>query len=105
MTITKNNVKQVVRSIETTTMLCGHDAKYYEEGNEYVIRYEDGNNFTISIYITEFETIFGYLLEDGTYKWYATSKNSQFKKFADYMFFIGCKLMDIKYYIENYVID
>ena len=103
MMINRNKVKSIIKNIENTSMLCASNARYFEEGNDFIIRFEDGNNFTISLYITEFETQYGYILEDGTYKWYGTAKNEAFKNFSDFMFFIGCKLYEIRNHIENYV--
>lgn len=103
--VTKTLMQALVRNIENTSMLCGSDVELHEEGAEYILRYKNGNNFTISLYITETETIYGYLLEDGTYKWYGTAKNEAFKRTTDFMFFIGCKLYEINNYIDNYVIQ
>lgn len=105
MNVTKTLMQAIVRNIENTTMLCASDVELHEECNEYDIRFKNGNNFTISIYITENITQYGYILEDGTYKWYGSSNNYAFKRTTDFMFFIGCKLYEINNYIDNYVIE
>lgn len=105
MNVTKTLMQAIVRNIENTTMLCARDVELHEEYNEYILRFKNGNNYTISIYITEHETQYGYILEDGTYKWYGTAKNGAFKRTTDFMFFLGCKLYEINNYIDNYVIE
>lgn len=100
----KINVNSIVRNLENVSDLCASDIEVHEESTEMIIRFKDGNNFTISIYFTDSEMILGYLLEDGTYKWYCTSKLEQFKSFSDLMFRLGLKLYQIENHIENYVI-
>jgi len=104
MKMTLATMKKLVKNIENVTALCASEVELHEENSEYILRFCDGNNFTISCYV--FENIFqiGYLLEDGTYKWYGDSKLTQFDSVADFMFFIGIKLKEVENYVENYVI-
>ena len=108
MNVTKNLMQAIVRNIKNTSMLCVNDVELHEvseEYNEYIIRFKNGNNYTISIFITEYDTQYGYILEDDTYKWYGTAKNKAFKRTTDFMFFLGCKLHEINDYIDKYVME
>ena len=108
MKATLSIMKKLAKNIENASALCASDVRIHTEGCgavESILRFEDGNNFTISCYIMENEFQIGYFLEDGTYKWYSTAKLAAFSSIADFMFIIGMKLKEVENYIEQYVIS
>ena len=107
MKATINIMKRLAKNIENTSALCASNVRIHTEGCgvvESILRFEEGNNFTISCYLIEDEFQIGYLLEDGTYKWYGTYKLNAFKDISEFMFLIGMKLKEVENYIEQYVI-
>lgn len=107
MKATLNVMKRLAKNIENTTCLCASNVKVHAEGCgtvESVLRFEDSNGYTISCYAMETEMNIGYILEDGTYKWYATLKLNAFKDVSEFMFLVGIKLKEVENYIEQEVI-
>ncbi len=103
MKATLNVMKRLAKNIENTSCLYASNVSIHTEGCgtvESILRFEDGNNFTISCYLMEDEFQIGYLLEDGTYKWYSTAKLNAFKDISEFMFFVGMKLKEVENYIE-----
>lgn len=108
MKATLNVMKKLAKNIENTSALCASNVRIHTEGCgavESILRFEDGNYFTISCYLMEDVFQIGYLLEDGTYKWYGTLKLNAFKDISEFMFLIGMKLKEVENYIEQYVIS
>lgn len=108
MKATMNVMKRLAKNIENTSCMCAQNVRIHTEGCgavESILRFEDGNNYTISCYLMGDEFQIGYLLEDGTYKWYGTYKLAQFRDVSEFMFLIGIKLKEVEEYIEKYVIE
>lgn len=71
MKATMTTIKKIMKALELNSL--GYNVRL-EKADVYIIRYEDINNVTCSIYFTsdDREMVIGYLLSDGTYKWFST---------------------------------
>ena len=103
MKVTKNTIAKLVKCLENNSGLSAYDVRV-EDADEWIVRYEDGNNVTHSIYFTEEECITGYILEDGTYKWHSTRKLSAYGDTAAFLFDIALTLRAQYEYVERYVL-
>jgi hypothetical protein len=99
------NINGFVKTLEKTSHLCVNEIEVHNEYDETIIRYKDGNNYTISVYITKREISIGYLLEDTTYKWFCTVPFTGVKNSNELFMYLGLQLYRVSEYIENYVID
>ena len=103
MKTTMTTIKKIMKAIELNSM--GYNVRL-EQADEYIIRYEDINNVTCSIYFTsdDSEMIIGYLLSDGSYKWFSTYLMESFDDNSMLLFSLGIKLDNLRKYIEEYVL-
>lgn len=104
MKVTKNTITKLVKCLENNSGLSTYDVRVGNASDEWIVRYEDGNNVTHSIYFTEEECITGYILEDGTYKWHSTRKLSAYGDTAAFLFDIALTLKAQYEYVEKYVL-
>jgi hypothetical protein len=102
MKFTKNTIAKLVKCLENNSGFTAYDVRI-ENSDEPIIRYEDGNNVTHSIYFTDDECITGYLI-DGAYKWHSTRKLSAYDDTSMFLFDIGITLKDQYRYVEKYVL-
>lgn len=102
MKVTKNTIAKLIKCLENNSGLSTYDVRI-EDSDELIIRYEDGNNVTHSIYFTDDECITGYLI-DGIYKWHSTRKLSAYDDTAAFMFDIGIALRKQYEYVEENVL-
>lgn len=102
MKFTKNVITKLIKCLENNSGLPTYDVRI-EDADEPIIRYEDGNNVTHSIYFTDDECITGYLI-DGTYKWHSTRKLSAYDDTSMFLFDIALTLKAQYEYVEKYVI-
>lgn len=100
MKVTKNTIAKLVKCLENNSGLSAYDVRVEDA----IVRYEDGNNVTHSIYFTEEECFTGYILEDGTYKWHSTRKLSVYDDTAAFLFDIALTLKAQHEYVEEYVL-
>ena len=100
----KVNINTLKRCIANTSELGYPCVEEFEEGSEKILRFKDTNNYTLSIYNCNEELIIGYLLNDGTYKWWSTINLNKIKSNSDLMFMLAIKLVRLSDYIEKEVI-
>ena len=103
MIITKAFINRFVETLNNAYELrtCG-TAKMID-GDEYVIRYEDLNGYTNSIYFSSLdeECQIGYLDYDGKYHWFATMRNISTRTETVFMIDIAICLYRMENHIEE----
>lgn len=102
MKVTKNTIEKLVKCLKNNSGLSTYNVRI-EDADERIIRYEDINDITHSIYLTDNECITGYLI-DGKYKWHSTCKLSAYDDTSIFLFDIGIALKEQYRYVEKYVI-
>lgn len=102
MRVTKNTIAKLVKCLKNNSGLSAYDVRI-EDSDEPIIRYEDGNDVTHSVYFTKDECITGYVI-DGKYKWHSTRKMSSYADTSMFLFDIAITLKDQYKYVEEYVL-
>lgn len=103
MNITKNTISKLVKCLENNSGLSTYAVRV-ENSDEFIIRYEDVNDVTHSIYFTDEECITGYLI-DGVYKWHSTHKLLAYNDLSLFLFDIALTLKSQYEYVEKYVLQ
>lgn len=102
MKVTKNFITKLVKCLENSSQLTTYNVRI-ENSEEIIIRYEDINNVTHSIYFTDDECITGYIIND-VYKWFSTKKLSAYDDTSMFLFDIAITLKNQWCFVADYVL-
>lgn len=104
MKMTVNTIKNIKSAIENSSELGYPTVKLYDECGEFILRFEDTNNVTHSIYITDNLITLGYITDDGVYHWRSERKIAAFKNAFEMAFNLAISIKEQYRYVEEYVI-
>lgn len=102
MKVTKNVIANLVKCLKYNSGLSTFNVRV-EEDSEIIIRYEDLNLVTHSIYFTSEECITGYIINDN-YKWFSSKKLSAYSNISMFLFDIALSLRAQYEFVERYVL-